>query len=196
MGRPFSHADNDIVVAVLNDWKSNVAKEIRPGVCILASATITEALTYFGVPAVPVAADVTFFNAVAWKLFDAAVPTPEWPPEAWSVGCSHATPMGGAAKGYNGHVVVVLGDHEILVDATSKQFNRPSRDLKVPDRIVAPLLANDPDRTYVQSNVTGVVGAYQLRPEQRGWKHTPDYRGRKREAASIIRRVRETIGGS
>lgn len=184
----------NLLDALCRDWVAFASRDFEPRCCIAAACMGSEALRYFGVPAEPVAADVVLFNARGWDLQQAGIPTSEWPPEAWSLGVQHETNVAQGMpgpKGYPGHLVIIV--HDLLIDLSAAQFNRPARNLRCDRPLILDGGTWDDAAGAMSFGATlpdGSKIAYWLRPEIRSWRASPDAR-RKSLAGAMIRRIRE-----
>ena len=158
------------------------------GRCLTVTRVGMEVLAYFGIESKPLVTSALSANA-AWcewqRQLQAGEASEEMPEEAWSVGVGLAP---GEGRGINAHVVLLVGEEMIDLDAA--QASRPERGMKVPTTV---RLRWDPVRGAALDLSEGGVLVYLPHKDPPQFKHAPDWRRAPRLAGGVIRVVRKTI---
>ncbi len=115
----------------------------RKDSCLNASRVTIEALAAFGIRATAMSVDILCFN----KAFDAQTKRLGRIPHvgkdtldegAWAMGIDRNDASTDAANNaWCGHLVVIAQD--FLIDASARQFDRPEKNIRIPDIIIAPV---------------------------------------------------------
>src|SRR5262245_48001780 len=128
--------DAQLVLDVLHRHaRPLILKHYRKDSCAVSTRVAVETARAFGIRAKPLAVDCLCYNAKAQEQMVANVPKDDWPDDAWSVGISHMEESD--AGGLGRHVVALIdGDH--FIDLAADQFDRPAKNLRVPEPVIGP----------------------------------------------------------
>lgn len=192
-GRPPStDPGENLLRSVCHAGRAAVLAATSADTCILTTRVICETARYFGVPVKPVAVNVMVHNAAAARLLAEAVPTDQWPPEAWSLGVAGTGAIAGRA--WDGHLigVGVVGGDRFLVDGSADQLSRPGKGIDV-----APLTIRMPQgyrdipagEWMLVGNQAAVTVAYRRMATPGQWRRSPDWVGKKAAAAAMTARA-------
>lgn len=147
------------------------------GTCILHTKLAVLQAKRDGIPARPLTCQVSVvnaaMNAIAERLGRAPEPH-EWSDEAWGLGIGYGKDPG--SKGYDGHVVLVVGEM-LLLDLTLDQASRPLKDIHLRPGYFGPV----PERflrgkTTVAFTMNDSLVQYTALPKDRAFRNAPDWR--------------------
>ncbi len=177
-------------------WRDVIAPQVpRVDACILAGRVASETLRYFGVDHEVCPVEVLAANDVAVEEMAAGRGVPEWPADAWSVGCSSTA--GGDGDGWAGHLVVATKDR--FVDLTAAQMDRSVYRIVTGGPLVVPwdrfeIFAHAPFFVGMGVSIEAGVYAWAGDPENRSYRAAPDWRSNWRSLVGpAIREVRARL---
>lgn len=197
MRSPFIEHFVDVAPAIL---KAN----FRPDSCINSTRVFIEVMRAFNVKAEPRSVMTVAVNRIyAEKLIaNGGWPTRREQTDEWCAagGWSLGIDIDGHtnADGWPGHLVAVAQD--FLVDASARQFNRPTKGIPIPDVFVAPMnrrFRKGKGSIEGHDTVTGSMIFYTPRFENETFKQMPGWQFHdmnRRVAAEITNIIAERIG--
>lgn len=164
----------------------------RYDLCVFATAIVVDVAHYFDIEVRPISVKVLLHNAQwlthvvdgVWKGGDVTKLTDG----TWSVGIGFG---GDPEPGkWPGHLIAVSDD--IFGDFSIKQAERLQYGIITGPAIVGPMQGG---REWMCANEHGTTAAYQLDPNNDGWRRGPDWRRkdrRNRIVGQLIRAIRDT----
>lgn len=171
-----------------------------PDSCIASVRVLTDVLSYFGHSSEPLACTTVVFNAAGWEQLQQGIPHEQWSPEAHSVGVEGTGNLRSHDPNrWDGHLVALVDDGRWLVDPSLDQFARPQRDINVMPAVLDATDWADRSRMHYWGRPDGTVVGYQVMAHAGPWRQSPDWRGRKNEAAfrasvgAAIRTLKEEV---
>lgn len=184
-----------LVEAFADVGPEEILRVYQPNCCILASRVAIEVFRHFGVNARPLVVKMDVANPASYSVFtrarregwsDAEFRRRMVIEGAYSIGIGY--PTGG--PGYDGHVVVILEDRQLL-DASIVQVHKPSRGIHFP--LVALLRPLSPEFLAGVEPTgailpTGTVLCYQRILSPPEFRHSRDWTDERRWG-SIVRRI-------
>lgn len=190
-----------LLVGLYPEWRKIVGW--KPNACIAAARVGNEVLSYFGITSVPVPVAVQVHNARARELMaDSGLVDQDDIHRlgGYTLGTDPDVPPIGLFPSWNCHLVLWTPNDRLLIDLTLEQYARPDHGIVltsagtyVPEDASGPWLAGDQWLPVSKPDGTRVM--YRHRPEQVGYRTTPDWkRGRyRKETATLIRLIRSRI---
>lgn len=163
----------------------------RVNTCIAATRVTINVLGAFGIAARPFCTSACVYSPEWVRLRNRLGREPSIEEQiaggAWSVGLGLPDPPEGAEEinapeegdtGYNGHLVALVADDALLLDASIDQAARPERGIVIPPEVN--FMAATPEfvegrEPIVGENNLGAVVVYRRREDPPDWEIAPDW---------------------
>lgn len=188
--------------------RQETLKDFRPDSCIASTRIVCRVLKEFGFEVEPFPVLVIIQNAAFQKAAsNGDIPPPDnklfyaWCERtgAWSVGVGFPDPDKSRADGYGGHLVALLPKHNMIVDSSIDQANRPQYSIHLPTVLVAefaPEFLSEEGYRLCLRNDEGCFMYYEklVNPV---WRTAPDWvdtKRTKRAVKAIIAHIERMVG--
>jgi hypothetical protein len=211
--REVVYTDDPIINAVVSEVRPVVLDSFTPDSCVATVRITIDTLAYFGIRAKPLPVGVVILNHEAHTLLTEHDMSMEQVRQAtlpYSIDDAGGPWLMGVGIGDEdaaGHVVTWLPDHEVLLELSLDQANRPHKNLvfePVAARVNSPDFITTPEawQPYIVDFPDGQGSIHYQHAKDARFRKSPNWRGisdGKREAfrhvtAEAIRRVRELQG--
>ena len=159
---------------------------VPKGRCLTTTRVGLETLRYFGIDSRPLVTQSLAANS-AWVEWQASEAGGEMPDEAWSVAVGFSR---GETKGIDAHVVLLVGDE--LLDLDAGQAARPQRGIHVAPTERLPW---DPEHGASRDLEEDGVLVYLPHPHPPQFKQALDWQRAPRLVGPVIRIVRAAVEG-
>jgi hypothetical protein len=168
-----------IISAYANEAGPIFRHYFTPDCCLNGTRVALEAMKHFGVEARPLTTQVMLFNKLFWERIQAKGEMPDeeecqaWVREGgWSIGIRGQST---GRPGWPYHLVAIADS--FLIDSSMRQFNRPERNIEVPD---LSLSKATPDflagrLPLVLSSASGLVISYNPEPSNLSYQACPGF---------------------
>jgi len=179
-------SEEQIVRALARAWDEEIAPNVHPACCILASRCARETLLYFNLSNQVLPLKVYCYNESGFD--NRFTPLENWHDEAWGVGTGELA----GKNEYAGHIVVL--SQNWFIDLSAKQYDRPQKGILTGGSIVKSRDEIVFLRTEAQFPLKQGIYTMRLNAQNQSFKKSPDWlKGYRDYSGILIRTVKDLL---